>query len=106
VNSSRLSAARQRRGRSRRAHRGSDVFETYWTNGRGVEAMDNSYGLLDLTVYGRRESWEHSPAGWPQRWKGKQHFRTDGRPTAQWPRLKAGHSDNLGTGSRRKSSAL
>ena len=45
---------------------GSDVFETYWTNGRGVEAMDNSYRLLDLTVYGRQETWEDSPAGYPQ----------------------------------------
>ena len=27
----------------------------------------------------------------------KQNFRTDGRPTAQWPRLKAGYSDELGT---------
>jgi predicted dithiol-disulfide oxidoreductase (DUF899 family) len=33
--------------------RGSNVFETYWTTIRGVEAMDNSYRLLDLTVYGR-----------------------------------------------------
>jgi len=34
------------------------VFETYWTTRRGVEAMDNSYRLLDLTVYGRQEKWE------------------------------------------------
>lgn len=26
--------------------RGSSVFETYWTTGRGVESMDNSYRLL------------------------------------------------------------
>ena len=45
---------------------GDRVFETYWTNGRGVEAMDYSYALLDLTVYGRQETWEDSPAGWPQ----------------------------------------
>jgi hypothetical protein len=32
----------------------SRVFETYWTTRRGVEAMDNSYRLLDLTVYGRQ----------------------------------------------------
>jgi len=32
---------------------GDRVFETYWTNGRGVEVLDNSYALLDLTVYGR-----------------------------------------------------
>ena len=76
---------------------GSNVFETYWTWMRGVEAMDNNYRLLDLTVYGRQEKWEASPAGWPQWWEGKQRMRTDGRPTAQWPRLKAGHSDDLGT---------
>jgi predicted dithiol-disulfide oxidoreductase (DUF899 family) len=79
---------------------GSSVFETYWTTRRGVEAMDNSYRLLDLTVYGRQETWEDSPTDWPQRFKGKQVTRTDGRPTAQWSRLKAGHSDDLGTGSR------
>jgi len=76
---------------------GSNVFETYWTTRRGVEAMDNSYRLLDLTVYGRQETWENSPAGWL---KGKQITRTDGRPTAQWSRLKAGHSDDLGTARR------
>jgi predicted dithiol-disulfide oxidoreductase (DUF899 family) len=77
---------------------GSNVFETYWTTRRGVEAMDNSYRLLDLTVYGRQETWEESPAGWPQRFQGKQVTRIDGRPTAQWPRLRAGYSDDLGTG--------
>ena len=77
---------------------GSKVFETYWTTRRGVEAMDNSYRLLDLTVYGRQERWEDSPAGWPQRPKGEHPYRTDGRPIAQWSRLKTGHSDDLGTG--------
>ncbi len=37
---------------------GDKVFETYWTNGRGVEAMNNSYALLDMTIYGRQEWWE------------------------------------------------
>jgi predicted dithiol-disulfide oxidoreductase (DUF899 family) len=50
---------------------GSKVFETYWTTRRGVEAMDNTYRLLDLTVYGRQERWEDSPTGWPQRSKGE-----------------------------------
>jgi hypothetical protein len=62
--------------------------------------MDNSYRLLDLTVYGRQERWEDSPAGWTQPLAGKQVTRTEGRPTPQWPRLKAGHSDDLGTGRR------
>lgn len=79
---------------------GAKVYETYWTTRRGAEAMDYSYGLLDLTVYGRQEMWEDSPAGWPQRWKGAEVTRTDGRPTAQWRRLKAGVSDDLGTGRR------
>jgi len=79
---------------------GSKVFETYWTTSRGVEAMDNNYRLLDLTVYGRQELWEDAPAGWPQRGKGAQRMRIDGRPTSQWSRLKAGRSDDLGTGNR------
>ncbi|MGE3877340.1 MAG: DUF899 family protein [Parvibaculaceae bacterium] len=72
--------------------RGSDVFETYWTTRRGVEAMDNNYRLLDLTVYGRQQLQEESPAGWPQIEEG---MSTDGRPTSQWQRLKAGYSDDL-----------
>ncbi len=36
---------------------GDRVFETYWTTVRGVEVMDNSYSLMDLTVYGRQEPW-------------------------------------------------
>jgi len=77
---------------------GAKVFETYWTTRRGVEVMGNSYRLLDLTVYGRQEAWEESPAGWPQRPKGQHNYRIDGRPIPQWPRLKAGHSDDLGSG--------
>ena len=78
---------------------GSNVFETYWTTIRGVEAMDNSYRLLDLTVYGRQETWEDSPDGWPQG-DNMDTLRTNGRPTSQWSRLKAGYSDDLGTGKR------
>jgi hypothetical protein len=85
---------------------GDEVFETYWTTRRGVEQLDASYALMDLTVYGRQESWEDSPAGWPQ---DCTNTRTtagapgwppvpawpEGRPIPQWPRLAAGHSDDL-----------
>ena len=54
---------------------GDRVFETYWTKRRGVEAMDYSYALMDLTVHGRQESWEDSPPGWPQQCS---NTRTDG----------------------------
>jgi predicted dithiol-disulfide oxidoreductase (DUF899 family) len=83
------------------------VFETYWTTTRGVQAMDYGYALMDLSAYGRQETWEDSPPGWPQEcsntrtaagspawppvavWPG-------GRPLAQWSRIEAGHSDDLG----------
>ena len=79
---------------------GDRVFETYCTTGRGNEVMAPSYGLLDMTVYGRQERWEDSPAGWPQRWGNgadePNAFRVNGRPISQWPRLAAGRSDDLG----------
>ena len=60
--------------------------------------MAYTYGLLDLTVYGRQETWEDSPAGWPQHWGASavHPYRANGRPTAQWSRLAAGCSDDLG----------
>ena len=69
---------------------GDRVFETYWTTRRGVEAMDYSYALMDLTVYGRQEPWEDSPPGWPQGgWSDGSSTQIDGRPIAQWSRLEA-----------------
>ncbi|MDT7762447.1 MAG: hypothetical protein QOC63_1867 [Mycobacterium sp.] len=76
---------------------GDRVFETYWTNHRGVEAMDYSFALMDLTVYGRQEAWEASPTGWPVRpvANNSGRVRANGRPIAQWSRLEAGRSDKL-----------
>ena len=74
---------------------GDRVFETYWTNRRGVEALDYSYALMDLTVCGRQETWEDSPDGWPRR--DEWNSRTNGRPIAHWSRIQAGRSDDLGT---------
>jgi predicted dithiol-disulfide oxidoreductase (DUF899 family) len=65
---------------------GERVFQTYDTDGRGVEAMMPALQLLDLTVYGRQEQWEDSPAGWPQD-PTQSWFRRDGRPLPQWTRL-------------------
>jgi hypothetical protein len=90
---------------------GDRVYETYWTKRRGAEAMDYSYALMDLTAYGRQEPWEDSPPGWPQQ---RSYTRTnggspgwppvstwpDGRPIAQWPRVGAGRSDDLGNAGR------
>jgi predicted dithiol-disulfide oxidoreductase (DUF899 family) len=74
---------------------GNRVFETWWTTNRGVEIMDNSYSLMDLTVYGRQEQHEESPSGWPKRPAGWHNTRLNGRPTSQWSRLEAGRADDL-----------
>ena len=45
---------------------GEDVFRTYATRGRGVDRLRLDFNLLDLTAFGRQETWEDSPDGWPQ----------------------------------------
>jgi predicted dithiol-disulfide oxidoreductase (DUF899 family) len=45
---------------------GADVYRTYSTTSRGVDRLLFVNNILDLTVYGRQEDWEDSPAGWPQ----------------------------------------
>jgi len=45
---------------------GDEVFRTYFTTNRGVEALGSVWTLLDLTPLGRQEQWEDSPAGYPQ----------------------------------------
>jgi predicted dithiol-disulfide oxidoreductase (DUF899 family) len=85
---------------------GTRVFETYWTKRRGIESMDYSYALMDLTVYGRQEPWEDSSPGWPQQCSNTRSASgspawppvaewPSGRPIAQWSRLEAGRSDDL-----------
>ena len=46
---------------------GTDVFHTYSSYGRGTESLTDAYALLDVTPYGRQESFEESPTGWPQK---------------------------------------
>jgi predicted dithiol-disulfide oxidoreductase (DUF899 family) len=51
------------------------VFHTWSTYRRGEEPFMVVFDLLDLTAYGRQESWEVSPQGWPQ------------QPPYEWMRL-------------------
>ena len=44
---------------------GDRTFLTYSTTGRGNEPAEGSFGLLDMTPYGRGEAWEDNPEGWP-----------------------------------------
>lgn len=68
---------------------GDEVFQTYETKWRGIEAMMPALQLLDLTPYGRQETWEDSPVGWPQQDEAGAWWRRDGRPVAQWTRTDA-----------------
>lgn len=54
---------------------GDRVFHSWSTFARGEESFMLVFDLLDLTPYGRQESWENSPPGWPQ------------EPTYSWMRL-------------------
>lgn len=54
---------------------GERIFHTWSTFARGEEPFMLVFDLLDLTPYGRQETWEDSPAGWPQ------------HPPYEWMRL-------------------
>src|SRR6266705_6620513 len=45
---------------------GDNVYRTYFTAGRGVEALGSVWTFLDLTPLGRQETWEDTPKGRPQ----------------------------------------
>lgn len=72
------------------------IYLTYSTTGRGDEVINPAFGLLDMTVYGRREAFEDSPEEWLQ-FPTHSFLRTDehgaptgprngGRPVPQWTR--------------------
>ena len=42
------------------------VFLTYFTTGRGLEALGSFWTYLDLTPFGRQEKWEDTPSGRPK----------------------------------------
>jgi predicted dithiol-disulfide oxidoreductase (DUF899 family) len=45
---------------------GDEIFRTYFTTGRSVDAIGTVWTLLDLTPLGRQEEWEDTPEGRPQ----------------------------------------
>jgi predicted dithiol-disulfide oxidoreductase (DUF899 family) len=85
---------------------GDRVFLTYSTTGRGNEPSDTTLGLLDMTPYGRDETWQDNPEGWPEGRHSCWYWRTDAdgnatwgptsRPTAQWTRPGATPEETLG----------
>jgi predicted dithiol-disulfide oxidoreductase (DUF899 family) len=45
---------------------GDDVYRTWHTNGRGTEQLTHTFALIDLLPWGRQETWQDVPDGWPQ----------------------------------------
>ncbi|MEM7054503.1 MAG: DUF899 domain-containing protein [Pseudomonadota bacterium] len=45
---------------------GDAILRTYYTTGRGAEMLGTPWAFLDLTPFGRQETWEVSPPGTPQ----------------------------------------
>ena len=85
---------------------GDRVFLTYSTTGRGIEAANGSFGLLDMTPYGRGEAWEDRPEGRPEGGEPCWYWRSDAggnatwgptsRPVPQWTRPQATPVETLG----------
>jgi predicted dithiol-disulfide oxidoreductase (DUF899 family) len=63
---------------------GDRVFLTYSTTARGNERISGSFGLLDMTPYGRAEAWEDFPDGWPEPHHASWYWRTDADGNATW----------------------
>src|SRR6266850_1960398 len=68
---------------------GERVFRTYFINGRGDEAMGTVWSYLDMTALGRQETWEDSPAGYPQSrpykwWNWHESYVPDAAPDPKW----------------------
>jgi predicted dithiol-disulfide oxidoreductase (DUF899 family) len=67
---------------------GARVFRSYFTSGRGVEALGSAWTFLDLTPLGRQETWEDSPPGYPQTppydwWRLHDEYDTSASPVSR-----------------------
>jgi predicted dithiol-disulfide oxidoreductase (DUF899 family) len=85
---------------------GDRVFLTYSTTGRGNEAPNGTFALLDMTPYGRGEAWEDNPEGRSKGHNACWYWRSDAdgvatwgetsRPVPQWTRPGATPVETLG----------
>jgi predicted dithiol-disulfide oxidoreductase (DUF899 family) len=73
---------------------GEAVYRSYFTSGRGVEALGSVWTFLDLTPLGRQEDWEDSPEGSRQTgryqwWRRHDEYEASGRDAAPAGALQA-----------------
>jgi predicted dithiol-disulfide oxidoreductase (DUF899 family) len=69
-------------------HDGANIFRTYYTDGRGVEALGSSWSFLDLTPFGRQENGRSHPSG------GRKLHRMRGGATTTDTRTPPGRPDD------------
>lgn len=62
---------------------GERIFRTYFTSERGTEGVGTIWEFLDITPFGRQETWEDTPTGRPQ-----------GEPYSWWRRHDEYNSGN------------
>ena len=87
------------------------VFRTYFVNGRGDEALGNTWSFLDITALGRQETWEDSPEGYPQTppyewWNWHDEYGNAARVDEVWlgridGAVKAGRANSTGRSAER-----
>jgi predicted dithiol-disulfide oxidoreductase (DUF899 family) len=70
-------------------HDEEKIFRTYFINARGDEAMGSTWSYLDITPLGRQETWEDSPAGYPQTepykwWNWHDMYGKETQPNPKW----------------------
>lgn len=68
---------------------GERVYRTYFINSRGDEAIGTVWSYLDMTPLGRQETWEDSPAGYPQTppykwWNWNDGYVEGAAPDQRW----------------------
>jgi predicted dithiol-disulfide oxidoreductase (DUF899 family) len=73
---------------------GERVFRTYLINERGDEALGTIWSYLDITPLGRQETWENSPAGYPQTppykwWNWHDNYEAEASPDSTWVAVSA-----------------
>ncbi|MBO9532048.1 MAG: DUF899 domain-containing protein [Solirubrobacteraceae bacterium] len=67
---------------------GDRIFRTYFVNNRGDEQMGSTWNYLDITAFGRQETWEDSPEGYPQtptyEWQNWHDAYSGAEPAEDW----------------------
>jgi hypothetical protein len=87
---------------------GDRIFRTYFINNRGDEAMGTTWSFLDITPFGRQETWEDSLAGYPQTepykwWNWHDNYAAEAAPNPGWVDM---ITDPAGAAIRRREAEL